>query len=90
MEELYRKRTFSKPSDLVYRGFQTTYHFVGLLMKYGKKGMRAQINDRSVKSLSDFDFQPVRWSRTGEIPDYHENKRIYIVKRQFGRTQLLN
>lgn len=90
MEDLYRKRTFSKPSDLVYRGFQTTYHFVGLLMKYGKNGMRGQINDRSVKNVSDFDFQPVRWSRTGELPDYHENKRIYIVKRQFGRSQLLN
>jgi hypothetical protein len=90
MEDLYRKRTFSKPSDLVYRGFQTTYHFVGLLMKYGKEGIRGQINDRSVKNVSDFDFQPVRWSRTGELPDYHENKRIYIVKRQYGRTQLLN
>jgi hypothetical protein len=90
MEDIYRKRTFSKPSDLVYRGFKTTYHFVGLLMKYGKKGMLSQINERSAKNVSDFDFQPVRWSRSGEIPDYFENKRIYIIKRQFGQSRLLN
>ncbi len=90
MEDIYRKRTFSKPSDLVYRGFKTSYHFVGLLMKYGKKGMRTQLNDRAVKNVSDFDFQPVRWSRSGELPDYYENKRIYIIKRQFGQSRLLN
>jgi hypothetical protein len=90
MEDLYRKRTFSKPSDLAYRGYKTTYHFVGLLMRYGKKGMRSQVNERSVKNVSDFDFQPVRWSRSGEVPDYYENKRIYIIKRQFGQTRLLN
>ncbi|MCE2834626.1 MAG: ABC transporter substrate-binding protein [Chitinophagaceae bacterium] len=90
MEELYRKRTFSKPSDLVFRGFQTTYHFVGLLMKFGEKGLREQMNDRSAKGVSDFDFQPVRWSRSSETPDYQENKRIYLIRRQFGQTQLLN
>jgi hypothetical protein len=90
MEDLYRKRTFSKPSDMVYRGFQTTYHFVGLLMKYGRKGMRGQINERASKQVSDFDFQPVIWSKSGEIPDYHENKRIYIIGRHFGHTRLLN
>jgi hypothetical protein len=90
MEDLYRKRTFSKPSDLVYRGFKTTYHFVGLLMRFGKKGMRNQLNEQASKNVSDFDFQPIRWSRSSEVPDYYENKRVYIINRQFGQTRLLN
>jgi hypothetical protein len=90
MEELYRKRTFSKPSDLALRGFQTTYHFVGLLMRFGRNGISEHLNDPAVKKISDFDFQPVRWSRSSDTPDYFENKRIYLVKRQLGRTEALN
>ncbi len=90
MEESYRKRTFSKPSDLALRGFQTTYHFVGLLMRFGRDGITSHLNDAAVKKISDFDFQPVRWSRSSESPDYFENKRIYLVKRQLGKTVALN
>lgn len=88
-EESYRKKTFSKPSDMAFKGFEITYYFVHLLLKYDT-ALISNLNDKSLKLITDYDFKPIRWSKSGEIPDYFENKRIYILRRLNGQVSLLN
>lgn len=88
-EDAYRKRTFSKPSDMAFKGFEITYYFVHLLLKYDT-ALISNLNDKSYKLITDYEFKPIRWSKSGEMPDYFENKRIYILRRQNGQVSLLN
>jgi ABC-type branched-subunit amino acid transport system substrate-binding protein len=88
-EESYRKKTFSKPSDMAFKGFEITYYFVHLLLKYDT-ALISNLNDKSLKLITDYDFKPIRWSKSGEMPDYFENKRIYILRRLNGQVSLLN
>ncbi len=89
IEEAYRKKSFSKPSDMTFKGYQATYHFVSLLLRYDTAVLK-NLNDSAIRSMTDFDFRPVFWSRTSSVPDYHENKRIYIIRREKGQLSLRN
>ena len=89
LEESYRRKTASRPTDMTFKGYQATYHFVSLLLKHGKD-LAANIADSSMKGQTDLDFRPVRWSRSGEGPDYFENKRVYILKRHNSLVSQLN
>jgi ABC-type branched-subunit amino acid transport system substrate-binding protein len=87
-DSAYRSRTFSKPSDMAFKGFEITHYFVHLLLKYDT-AMMQHLNDPSLKLITDYNFMPIRWSKTSTEPDYYENKRIYILRRQLGLvTQL--
>ncbi len=79
-EEAYKKRTYSKPTDLVYKGFEITYNFINLLIKYDS-ALIDHLDDKSYKVMTDFDFKPIKWNKSDTVPDYYENKRIYIVRR---------
>ena len=88
-EEVYKKKTYSKPSDLVYKGFELTWYFSGLLGKYDSTLMQ-HLDDNSLNILTDYDFRPVQWNKTSTGPDYFENKRVYIIKRLNGVVTRLN
>lgn len=88
-EEAYRKKTFSKPSDVAYKGYEITNYFVRLLMKYDST-LTEHLNDPSLKLITDYNFMPIRWSKTGTVPDYYENKRVYILRRLQGQVVPLN
>jgi hypothetical protein len=87
--DAYKKKSFSNPSDMTFKGYQATYHFVSLLVRYDT-ALLNNLNEPSLKAQTDYDFRPVRWSKSGALPDYYENKRIYILKRQNGQVSLLN
>jgi hypothetical protein len=88
-EEAYKKKTYSRPTDLVYKGFELTWYFSGLLGKYDTTFMQ-HLDDNSLNILTDYDFRPVQWSKTSTGPDYYENKRVYIIKRLNGVVTRLN
>jgi ABC-type branched-subunit amino acid transport system substrate-binding protein len=88
-EDAYKKRTYSKPTDLVYKGFEITYNFIKLLIKYDST-LVDHLDDKSFKVMTDFDFKPIRWNKSDLEPDYYENKRIYIVRRLNGVVTQLN
>lgn len=83
MEEEYRRRTFSRPSDVAFKAFQGTYHFVSLLLKQGGE-WSMNLNDPEIRAVTDLDYQPVRFGAPSSTPDYYENKRIYLVRREEG------
>ena len=84
-ETAYRKQSFSKPSDMAYRGFEITYYFMHLLQKYGTT-LNQNLTDKSIKLITDYDFRPIRWTRDATTPDYYENKRVYLLKHLNGMT----
>ena len=80
--------TYGRPSDVAYRGYELSTHFINLLLKYDRTVMQ-NLNDRSFRSFTEFDFKPIFNSTTGK-PDYFENKRIYILKRSSGFISRMN
>jgi hypothetical protein len=76
--------TFGRPSDLAFKGYETAINFVNLLVKH-KEQFLSQLNDASFNQFTNFVIRPVISASTGK-PDYYENKRIYIVKKQHGST----
>jgi ABC-type branched-subunit amino acid transport system substrate-binding protein len=82
-EEAYRKRTFSKPTEVAFKGYELTWTFVNLLEKYDSTLIQ-HLDDKSFNLLTEYDFKPILWSKGSATPDYYENKRVYIVKKLNG------
>ena len=80
--------TYGRPSDLAYRGYELSWHFIGLLLKHGDEVMQ-NLNDHSFRSFTEFNFRP-NFNATSGKPDYYENKRIYILKRSSGLISRMN
>lgn len=89
VEDVYKKKTASRPTDMTFKGFQATYHFVNLLLKHGRN-LAANLGDSSLRGQTDLDFRPVRVSKASEGTDYFENKRVYILKRENRTVSQLN
>ena len=67
------------PSDLTYKGFETTYQFVHLLSRF-PNDLISHLNDYPFKIFSDYNFKPVFHNKNAQVPDYFENKNLYFVK----------
>ncbi len=80
--------TYGRPSDLAFKGFDLTYNFCNLLLKYGPE-LNKNINDKSYRWFLDYDFKPV-FNKTSGQPDYYENKKVYILKRVNGLVSRMN
>jgi len=73
---------------LAYKGYELSWHFINLLLKYDNNVMQ-NLNDKSFRLFTEYDFRPIRNSTTGK-PDYFENRRIYILKRSGGLVSRMN
>jgi ABC-type branched-subunit amino acid transport system substrate-binding protein len=85
----YKNRFSSRPSDQVFKGFEATYHFTKLLIKH-QSAFINNLSDKSFKVFNDFDIQPIRFKRESTLADYLENKKIYFVKRLAGQIKTVN
>jgi len=86
ISEKYRANFFARPSDMVFKGFESMYHFTKLLLRY-PDNLINNISDTSYTVCSAYNFQPVRLTKTSFIPDYLENKKIYFIKIVNGEIQ---
>jgi hypothetical protein len=75
----YYKKYKTKPSDMSFKGFEAVYMFTKLLTKNTDSFMN-NINDKNVKIFCDYNFRPVRLRGDVAIPDYFENKHLYLIK----------
>ena len=62
IQQYYKTRFYSRPSDMVYRGYETTLHF-GQLLEAHKGNLDGSIGERKFKVFNDFDIQPVFTNR---------------------------
>jgi ABC-type branched-subunit amino acid transport system substrate-binding protein len=79
----YKTTQNSKPSDMVFRGFEITYRYVKTLAQ-NPDSFIEHVNDSRNKVFADFRFEPVHILKDGETPDYWENKKLYFVKKTDG------
>jgi len=69
---------YARPSDMVFRGYEVTWKFARLLLKYGKD-LPSNLGSKQDKVFTDFDIQPVVNKKT-MVLDYFENKKLYFIK----------
>jgi len=79
----YRNKFLARPSDLVFKGFESIYHFTKLSIKH-KENLIHNLSDKSFKLFNDFDFQPVKFMKENLQADYLENKKLYFIKKIDG------
>ncbi len=82
VHENFKNTFYSRPSDMVFRGFETLYHFAHLLQLYGSN-IGSSLSDKKYMLFSEFDIQPVI-NKTTMTLDYFENKKLYFVKKVDG------
>ncbi len=82
----FKNRFYSRPSDMVYRGYETTLHF-GQLLEAHKGRLDGSIGERKFRVFNDFDIQPVftkkeNGTQPGQVItlQYMENKKVYFIK----------
>ncbi|KIC90401.1 hypothetical protein HY58_10585 [Flavihumibacter sp. ZG627] len=82
----FKDNLFSRPSDMVFRGYETMYRFGKLLQEQGPN-ISSSIGEKKHKVFTDFDIQPVLLDNQKQQLDYFENKKLYIIKKLNGAVQ---
>ncbi|HYE54055.1 MAG TPA: amino acid ABC transporter substrate-binding protein, partial [Chitinophagaceae bacterium] len=84
IQEHFRTKFYSRPSDMVYRGYETMYRFGKLLLLHGAN-LSSSIGEKKFTIFNDFDIQPVFNNRQQTpVLDYFENKKLYFVRKVNG------
>jgi hypothetical protein len=83
LQKYFKDKFYSRPSDMVFRGFETTYHFAKLLLEHGTS-LSGSIGEKKYKVFNDFDIEPVFLNKQNMTLDYFENKKLYIIKKVDG------
>jgi hypothetical protein len=83
MDQNFRTRFYSRPSDMVFRGYESTYRFGKLLLLHGKN-LSGSIGEKKFKVFNDFDIMPVFLNRQTPTLDYFENKKLYFIRKIDG------
>ncbi|HSB94651.1 MAG TPA: ABC transporter substrate-binding protein [Flavitalea sp.] len=82
IHQYFKTKFYSRPSDMVYRGYETLYHFGHLLTLHGAN-TGSSLSDKRFRAFNDFDIQPVLDQKTMTL-DYFENRKVYFVKKVAG------
>jgi hypothetical protein len=83
IQQTFKTKFYSRPSDMVFRGYETTWHFAKLLLQYGKN-LNGSIGEKKYNVFSDFDIEPVFLNRQNMTLDYFENKKLYFIRKVDG------
>lgn len=89
IQEYFKTRFYSRPSDMVYRGYETVYRFAHELVLHGKN-LSGSIGENKFRVFTDFDILPVFLNRQTMTLDYFENKKLYFIKKLDGGTFVVN
>lgn len=88
--QAYAKATYAYPSESAFRGFEVIYLFAHLLDQYQENSITDKLTDTNYRLLTDFDFKPIYLGKQSTVPDFYENKRIYILQRLNGTLSQVN
>lgn len=79
LNEEYSKTLSTKPSELFFRGYETTLRFALLLLDTGSD-VSSNLSRKGNTVFTPFDIQPVFKDESNMLLDYFENKHLYFVK----------
>jgi len=89
IQDHFKDRFYSRPSDMVYRGYETMFRFGKLLLQYGP-ALNTSLTEKKFNVFTDFDIQPVYTNRQNMTLDYFENKKLYFVRKLNGTIAGIN
>lgn len=89
IQQNFKLRFYSRPSDMVFRGYETVYRFGKLLVLHGKD-LSGSIGEKRFKVFNDFEITPIFLNKQTMTLDYFENKKVYFIKRLDGSTMVVN
>ncbi|MEO5683857.1 MAG: amino acid ABC transporter substrate-binding protein [Chitinophagaceae bacterium] len=78
----FKNILYSRPTDMVFRGYECMYRFGKLLIDKGSN-LNSSIGEKKYKVFTDWDIQPVLDKQTLSL-DHFENKKLYFVKKADG------
>lgn len=78
----FSTKMYARPSDMVMRGYEATWRFSKMLLKY-KKDIASNLTKKDFNLFREFDIQPIINKQTSTL-DYFENKKLYFIKWQDG------
>jgi hypothetical protein len=82
IQEHFKNTFYSRPTDMIFRGYETLYHFAHLLKLHGNN-VGSSLSDKKFTLFTDFDIQPVLDKKTMTL-DYFENKKLYFIRKVDG------
>ena len=82
----YKNKYYSRPSDMVFKGFEVTYHFIKLLDKH-RYNLVNNLSDKDFTVFNQFEIAPIKRSENAIKPDYLENKKLYFITKQQGNIK---
>jgi hypothetical protein len=85
----FSNKMSSKPSDMFFRGYETTMRFALLLLETGQD-MTSNLTRKGNTVLTQFDIQPVFKDKSTMTLDYFENKHLYFIKVFGGVKNIIN
>jgi hypothetical protein len=89
IQDNFKTRFYSRPSDMVFRGYESVYRFAKLLLLHGK-GLSGSIGEKKFKVFNDFEITPIFLNRQNMTLDYFENKKLYFIKKMDGNVVAVN
>lgn len=78
---------YARPSDMVFRGYEVTWKFARLLLKFGDD-LSSNISNKQENVFTEYDIQPVINRNTTTL-DYFENKKLYFLKWKDGLINVM-
>lgn len=85
----FSNKMSSKPSDMFFRGYETTMRFALLLLETDQD-ITSNLTRKGNTVLTQFDIQPVFKDKSTMTLDYFENKHLYFIKLFGGVKNIIN
>jgi hypothetical protein len=79
----FKTRFYSRPSDMLFRGYECAWRFGKLLMLRGS-GLNGSVGEKKFKVFNDFEILPVFLNRKTMTLDYFENRKLYFIHKTDG------
>jgi hypothetical protein len=83
MPQKFINLAHTHPGDMAFRGYESVYYFVNLLLKY-HDGLMSHLDDKGFQTYTPLDIKPVFANSASRVPDYFENKFLYVLRLQNG------
>lgn len=84
----YNAKMSNKPSEMFYRGYETTLRFALLLLET-KKDVASNLTRKGNSVLTQFDIEPVFKDKSSMTLDYFENKHLYFIRALGGVKNII-
>jgi hypothetical protein len=82
IDEIFANKTNTKPSDIVYKAYESTIYFSELLIKYGRT-LASHLSESKMGIFTPYNIIPVYPLNSSSI-SYLENRVAYIIRQEKG------